>query len=267
MGNGCSDCKVGKYSVRPLQDAQVQTSPVTGQSPAKNLPAPENRNRTSLRKNVHEITLSSASTDRKVFSSIPTIAEVEPAACIDLPSTSINRNSILFGDRDSPPLSIRPTLMRSISTDETKSSTTKPSTSKRFSVNLNRLQLFKSSPNVSDEVKSVREKANEKSLSKLYTRFSGSVQTIFQSKDTNGRRRRQLSASDTDLSACGSHAQVLSQQQLIDRDYCPSVIYNRKARRCNEQNTDKSQTFVRWKNQILSRLSRKRTETMDNRNK
>lgn len=143
---------------------------------------------------------------------------------------------------------------RSVSVDSA-TEATEELTSKHLSAS----RQFKSSQNlVSDKDKG----KSELKLSKLYHRLSGSVSSLFQANSLNGRRR-QLSASDTDLSARKPNGRVLSQQQLIDQDYCPSVIYNRKQRHVHgnsDKNGEKSLTFNRLKNQLLLRFTRKKND-------
>lgn len=96
------------------------------------------------------------------------------------------------------------------------------------------------------------------SFPKLYHRLSGSVSSLFTNNLQNNRKRN-LSASDTNLNRINGRS-GFSQQQLIDNDYCPSVFYNRKARKSlSEKNLDKTQTFSRWKNQLWLKFSRKKS--------
>lgn len=164
----------------------------------------------------------------------------------ELPSTSIHPNSIL----NTPNMKRHPPFQRSSSVDsatEAKEETDRLNT-KSFSVS----RMFKSSHNLVNE-KDVNCKQKGKSeISKLYHRWSGSVHSLFQS--------RPLSASDTNLSVRKKTNNVLSQQQLIDQDYCPSVIYNRKQRQSQgttEKTAEKTLTFNRIKNNLFQRFARK----------
>lgn len=103
-----------------------------------------------------------------------------------------------------------------------------------------------------------------RNLSKLYRQISGSVQSLFQS-NLNFNKKRQFSASDTSLNVCGkpkNNRLLLSQQQLVDSNYCPSVLYSRKSRNAtSELNLGKSQTFSRWKNQLWLRVTRRKSDS------
>lgn len=171
-------------------------------------------------------------------------------------SSCIDTQSIIF-DR-SEPKPIKPLFTRSISVDSSSDKTDKSAEVKRFSISLHR--LFRSNQNLTTTTSNPVPKTteNHKNFPKLYHRLSGSVQSLF-TGNLNNNRKRNLSASDTNLNRinprCG-----LTQQQLIDNDYCPSVLYNRKARKSySEKNLDKTQTFSRWKNQLWLKFSRKKS--------
>lgn len=159
----------------------------------------------------------------------------------------IDENSILSDANDTPRCSVtnlkpRPSFVRSASVD----SATTDAIIRRESV---------------DDVQVKNENRN---LSKLYRQISGSVQSLFQT-NLNFNKKRQLSASDTNLNVCvqpkNNHL-LLSQQQLIDSNYCPSVLYSRKSRKAtSESNLGKIHTFHRWKNHLWLRMMRKKSDT------
>lgn len=101
-------------------------------------------------------------------------------------------------------------------------------------------------------------------LSKLYRHISGSVQSLFPTNAAFGKKR-QLSASDTSLNVCGkpkNNRLLLSQQQLIDSNYCPSVLYSRKSRNAtSDLNLGKGHTLHRWKNNLLLRFTRRKSDS------
>lgn len=196
---------------------------------------------------------------------------------------SYDTKSIIFDKTESkssttpyrrPPHSIS----RSISVDSSSDkSDEKNSDGKRFATAAAHLQrLFKSNQNLTtttstsspitatptvknDGGSSGSGSVGSLSFPKLYHRLSGSVQSLF-SNNLQTNRKRNLSASDTNLNRIHRRCSGLSQQQLIDADYCPSVFYNRKARKSySEKNLDKTQTFSRWKNQLWLKFSRKKS--------
>lgn len=162
-------------------------------------------------------------------------------------------HSIIFDKIESK--SSRQPFKRSISIDSSSDRSVQSET-KKFTAHLHR--LFKSNQNLtSTNCATPKTENNSISFPKLYHRFSGSLQTLFNG-NLNNNRKRNLSASDTNLNRINRCA--MSQQQLIDNDYCPSVLYNRKARKSySEKNLDKTQTFSRWKNQLWLKFSRKKT--------
>lgn len=188
-------------------------------------------------------------------------------------SSCIDTKSIIFDKTDSKSTSAHrpPYITRSISVDSSSDkSDEKNSEGKRFAAAAAHLQrLFKSNQNLTTSTSSPTITSAAKneggggggslSFPKLYHRFSGSVQSLFANNLQNNRKRN-LSASDTNLNRIHRRCSGLSQQQLIDNDYCPSVFYNRKARKSySEKNLDKTQTFSRWKNQLWLKFSRKKS--------
>lgn len=190
-------------------------------------------------------------------------------------SSCIDTKSIIFDKTDSKSTIAHrpPYISRSISVDSSSDkSDEKNSEGKRFATAAAHLQrLFKSNQNLTTSASSPTIASTAKndgggggaggslSFPKLYHRFSGSVQSLFANNLQNNRKRN-LSASDTNLNRIHRRCSGLSQQQLIDNDYCPSVFYNRKARKSySEKNLDKTQTFSRWKNQLWLKFSRKKS--------
>lgn len=193
-------------------------------------------------------------------------------------SSCIDSKSIIFDKTDSKSTIAHrpPYISRSISVDSSSDkSDEKTSEGKRFATAAAHLQrLFKSNQNLTTSASSPTIASTAKnddrsgggggaggslSFPKLYHRFSGSVQSLFANNLQNNRKRN-LSASDTNLNRIHRRCSGLSQQQLIDNDYCPSVFYNRKARKSySEKNLDKTQTFSRWKNQLWLKFSRKKS--------
>lgn len=117
-----------------------------------------------------------------------------------------------------------------------------------------------------DAVDDMHVKNENRHLSKLYRQISGSVQSLFQT-NLSFSKKRQLSASDTNLNVCGAtknrnNRLLLSQQQLVDSNYCPSVLYSRKSRNAtSELNSGKTQTFNRWKNHLWLRVTRRKSDS------
>lgn len=191
----------------------------------------------------------------------------------------IDTNSIIF-DRSDENLNAsgkrhtatkRPPISRSSSVDSSsdRSVHSEPKLSIR---NLNR--FFKSNINLTASNASSSD--NNLNFMRFYHRLSDGVQTLFNG-NLSAVRKRNMSASDTNLSvpyrrsgggggvnsrSGTNRGCMLSQQQLIDNDYCPSVLYNRKARKsCSDRDIDKSQTFQRWKQQIWMKFSRRKQQT------
>lgn len=176
------------------------------------------------------------------------------ASCIDT-------KSIIFDKSETK--AAKPLFVRSASVDSSSDRSVQSNEVKKFTAHLHR--FFRSNQNLSTTTAAAvtatpnATTKNEGNISfpKLYHRFSGSVQSLFNS-NLNSNRKRNLSASDTNLNRINRCA--MTQQQLIDNDYCPSVLYNRKARKSySEKNLDKTQTFSRWKNQLWLKFSRKRS--------
>lgn len=115
-----------------------------------------------------------------------------------------------------------------------------------------------------ESVDDVQVKNENRNLSKLYRQISGSVQSLFQT-NLSFNKKRQLSASDTNLNVCTkpkNNRLLLSQQQLVDSNYCPSVLYSRKSRKAtSELNLGKIHTFNRWKNHLWLRVTRRKSDT------
>lgn len=176
-------------------------------------------------------------------------AAVTPTPAIfDTPNriSLIDENSILSDTNDAPSGSVakaRPSFVRSASVD---SATTETPCIRRESVD------------------DIQLKNDNRHLSRLYQQISGSVQSLFQT-NLNLSKKRQFSASDTNLNVCGKpkhNRLLLSQQQLVDSNYCPSVLYSRKSRNAtSELNLGKIQTFSRWKNHLWLRVTRKKSES------
>lgn len=176
------------------------------------------------------------------------------ASCIDT-------KSIIFDKSETR--ATKPSFMRSASVDSCSDKSVQSNELKKITVHLNR--FFRSNPNLSTTTAAAAATPNATtknegniSFPKLYHRFSGSVQSLFNS-NLNKNRKQNLSSSDTNVNRINRCA--MTQQQLIDNDYCPSVLYNRKARKSySEKNLDKTQTFSRWKNQLWLKFSRKRSD-------
>lgn len=117
-----------------------------------------------------------------------------------------------------------------------------------------------------ESVDDMHVKSENLNFSKLYRQISGSVQSLLQA-NLSFSKKRQLSASDTNLNVCGksknsNNRLLLSQQQLIDSNYCPSVLYSRKSRNAtSELNLGKTQTFNRWKNHLWLRVTRRKSDS------
>lgn len=173
-------------------------------------------------------------------------------------ATCIDTKSIIFDKSETK--SIKPSFVRSASVDSSSDKSVQSNEVKKFTAHLHR--FFRSNQNLSTTATAAPNATTKIdgniSFPKLYHRFSGSVQSLFNS-NLNSNRKRNLSASDTNLNRINRCA--MTQQQLIDNDYCPSVLYNRKARKSySEKNLDKTQTFSRWKNQLWLKFSRKRSD-------
>lgn len=170
------------------------------------------------------------------------------ASCIDTQSIIFDKSEI---SRE------KPAYLRSYSVDSSSNKSVQSVEVNKFTAHLHR--LFKSNQNLTSTStsKAPTKTENSTTFPKFYYRFSGSVQSLF-SGNLISNRKRNLSASDTNLNRI--NRSVLSQQHLIDNDYCPSVLYNRKARKStSEKNLDKTQTFSRLKNQLWLKFSRKKS--------
>lgn len=170
-------------------------------------------------------------------------------SCIDTQSIIFDKSEV---NRE------KPSYSRSLSVDSSSNKSVQSVEVNKFTAHLHR--LFKSNQNLATNTKSTTKTDNDTNTTfpKLYHRFSGSVQSLFGGNLINNRKRN-LSASDTNLNRINRN--VLSQQHLIDNDYCPSVFYNRKARKStSEKQLDKTQTFSRLKNQLWLKFSRKKSD-------
>lgn len=158
-------------------------------------------------------------------------------------TSPIDTNSIIFDKTDklgpkiikSPQTPRLSQFVRSSSFDSS-SDKINQNEKKPFSSNIHR--MFRSNMNISSITLNARNE-NSLKLTKLYHRLSGSVHSLFNG-NLNNSRKRNLSASDTNLNKMNGRC-GMSQQQLIDNDYCPSVLYNRKERKsCNEKKKSKN---------------------------
>lgn len=158
-------------------------------------------------------------------------------------TSPIDTNSIIFDKTDkfvpktikSPPTPRLSQFVRSSSFDSS-SDKINQNEKKPFSSNIHR--MFRSNMNISSITLSAKNE-NSLKLSKLYHRLSGSVHSLFNG-NLNNNRKRNLSASDTNLNVKKMHSHR-PMSQLIDNDYCPSVLYNRKERKsCNEKKKSKN---------------------------
>lgn len=267
MGNGCSKNirKLNKNTVASNYIATTSSSSNTDNHPIdptkihhpKNVTKSSNsiestpstsinvhdRNSTPKLNGSNHIGTTETIKNPKISSQFDSVA-FELASCIDT-------NSIIFDRDDRKP--VKPSFARSVSVDSSNNKTVHSVEVNKFTAHLNR--LFKSNQNLMSTHSTIK---SENTFPKLYHRFSGSVQSLFNG-NLNNNRKRNLSASDTNLNRI-NRCCALSQQQLIDNDYCPSVLYNRKARKSySEKNLDKTQTFSRWKNQLWLKFSRKKT--------
>lgn len=283
MGNGCSkrlnktapssnrviDSTSTPLTITPVQPDKIQHTRSNAPThsnrieigPADRTPSTSSRLETTSRfQSTHVVAATSSNPfDQTDDARSPGRSSVFDSDAFNL-SSCIDTTSIIF-DKTEPNVK-KPSFTRSISVDSSSDKSEKSSESRRFSIQLHR--LFKSNQNLttapSPSSSSPTPKTDNANINipKLYHRLSGSVQSLFNS-NLSGIRKRNLSASDTNLNRIRSRG-GLSQQQLIDNDYCPSVLYNRNARKSySEKNLDKTRTFSRWKNQLWLKFSRKRT--------
>lgn len=280
MGNGCSKNirRLNKNTVAPNHIASTSTPIIAKYAEPVKFHSTQNLANKSI---YNEVTPSTSTINQKIQNSTTPRLELFThsgktdtkniqsssnfnSEAYDL-ATCIDTKSIIFDKSEINPR--KPSFLRSASVDSSSDKSIQNSEVKKFSVaHLNR--LFKSNQNLttsstsssSPPATSNATNKNESNISfpKLYHRFSGSVQSLFNG-NLNNNRKRNLSASDTNLNRINRCA--MTQQQLIDNDYCPSVLYNRKARKSySEKNLDKTQTFSRWKNQFWLKFSRKKTD-------
>lgn len=268
MGNGCSKNirRLNKNTVAPNDVATTSTSinAIYAQ------PSKFHRTKNVTNKNGSNECIASTSTANTRLSlapKLPSDAKTDTTRCtnstnspskfdseaFDLASR-IDTQSIIFDksevNREKPPYS------RSLSVDSSSNKSVQSVEVNKFTAHLHR--LFKSNQNLASSTKATAKTDSNTTFPKLYHRFSGSVQSLFGGNLINNRKRN-LSASDTNLNRI--NRSVLSQQQLIDNDYCPSVFYNRKARKSScEKQLDAGQTFSRLKNQLWLKFSRKKSD-------
>lgn len=275
MGNGCSKNirRLNKNTVAPNHIASTST-PVKAEyaEPIKfhrthNLANKSNHTEvtpstsTSINQRINQTTtprLELSNHTGKTDARNPLSSSNRKSEAFDLASC-IDTKSIIFDKSETKP-PIKPSFVRSASVDSSSDKSVQSSEVRKFTAHLHR--LFKSNQNLTNTTTTpnATHRTNDSNISfpKLYHRFSGSVQSLF-SGNLNNNRKRNLSASDTNLNRINRCA--MTQQQLIDNDYCPSVLYNRKARKsCSEKNLDKTQTFSRWKNQLWMKFSRKKSD-------
>lgn len=282
MGNGCSKNirRLNKNTVAPNHVASTSTPIIAKYAEPVKFHSTQNLTNKSI---YNEVTPSTSTINQRVQNSTTPRLELfthtgktdaknpqnssnfnsnafDLASCIDT-------KSIIFDKSEIKPR--KPSFVRSASVDSSSDKSIQNSEVKKISVaHLHR--LFKSNQNLTTASSSSSSSTsppvtnatnkNESNISfpKLYHRFSGSVQSLFNG-NLNNNRKRNLSASDTNLNRINRCA--MTQQQLIDNDYCPSVLYNRKARKSySEKNLDKTQTFSRWKNQLWLKFSRKKAD-------
>lgn len=221
--------------------------------------------------NIKSTSTNSLNNNRSCGKIVPNTKIADHSSVLTFMVAPIDTNSIIFDrsdDFNAKHTSIKRTksISRSCSVDSS-SDRSVNSEPKKSSRNLHR--FFKSNINLTSSNASGSD--NNLNFMRFYHRLSDGVQTLF-SGNLSGLRKHNMSASDTNLNlrrrgggrSGGSSDQNgrLSQQQLIDNDYCPSVLYNRKARKsCSDRDIDKSQTFQRWKQQIWMKFSRRKQPT------
>ncbi|XP_055321737.1 protein unc-13 homolog 4B isoform X2 [Sitodiplosis mosellana] len=274
MGNGCSKNvrRLNKNTVAPNHVASTSTTPIIAHYAE---PIKLHSTHSLANKSINEVTPStstSTSSNRRVQNTTPRLelyhTHIEKTDARNTQSSSnfdseafnlascIDTKSIIFDKSETK--ATKPLCVRSSSVDSSSNKSVQRSEVNKFTAHLHR--LFRSNQNLASSPTANATAKNEANVSfpKLYRRFSGSVQSLFNS-NLNNNRKRNLSASDTNLNRINRCA--MTQQQLIDNDYCPSVLYNRKARKSySEKNLEKTQTFSRWKNQLWLKFSRKRTD-------
>lgn len=274
MGNGCTKNvrRLNKNTVAPKHPAKFEAkfinNHVTSTPKASTNPFECDENESSNENNTPStsVTLRQPSTrthlstrklsNRSIATENPSKYKIENAKEINL-AAQIDTNSIIFDKSETVCSKAPKPFVRSVSVDSASDKSVQID-SKRFSTTINR--FFRSKQN-SASTPNINGTENNLKLTKLYNRLSGSVQTLFQG-NLSSVKKRNFSASDTNLSVnrkLNGNCR-LSHQQLIDNDYCPSVLYNRKARRSsNERGADKSQ-IARWKDQLWMKFSRKKSD-------
>lgn len=252
MGSGCSQSiqKMGKSAVVPQNDnTKYITVHENHVVPVAIKDLQLLKVNTNVTTNIHKnVSLTSNNNNNNIAFTSDNVPRQTVSMFNNLPSTSIHPNSIL----STPKFIRRPQLQRSSSVDSAnESNEIEENVNKKFfSVN----RMFRSSQNLLNDKDVDCKQKGKSELSKFCHRLSGSVHSLFQS--------RPLSASDTNLSIRKKNNQVMTQQQLIDQDYCPSVIYNRKQRHSMDTMDkigEKSLTFNRIKNNLFSRFARKQS--------
>lgn len=181
-------------------------------------------------------------------------------------SSSIDENSILCRSNE---LNNSKIFKRSLSVD---SSNSPKLLTKNKSNQIHK--LFKSNQNLLNDhnVSTVGTQTTkeQKNLTKLYRKFGGSVQTLFNpnSHSNNRNKKSKFSVSETNLSALkvessGDERKRISATTSNTTEYCPSVLFNRisnKRRSSSDKEPDKNLTFTKWKNYFINNVLRKRKD-------
>lgn len=268
MGNGCTKHiqRLNKNSVAPnhKSNSQITSNASHPTSTKPHLNRPANTNDIPKKRSTNPFEEDTSDTDSFILSEpLPSTSYASAEPSIHSKSrtlaaplshehrTQLNRltspidtNSIIFDKADKlGPNTIKSSqpprltqFVRSCSFDSS-SDKINQNEKKPFSSNIHR--MFQSNMNISSITLSAKNE-NSLKLTKLYHRLSGSVHSLFNG-NLNNNRKRNLSASDTNLNLSKMNGRCgMSQQQLIDNDYCPSVLYNRKERKtCNEKKKSK----------------------------
>lgn len=261
MGNGCTKNiqVLNRNSVAPNEATKPSTSHFTIRH-VEPIKISVTQSATSQPNFTDDIPTTSTNRNSHTISAFQTPNHSAKTDLWNINSSSNHQNentditSIIFDKIESN--SVKPCIVRSISIDSQSDRSAKSAEirANRFSIApLHR--LFKSNQNLATTTEKPANKSEN--TQKFYHRFSTSMQSLF-SGNLNKNRKRNLSASDTSI----NKRFAMSQQQLIDNDYCPSVLFNRKARKSNniKNTTDKSQNFYRWPNQLWQKFVRKRND-------
>lgn len=270
MGNGCTKNlrRLNKNSVAPDHIQQV-TSIKSHIEPVKRNTNPfeeDDDDDEIIASTSSALTTARPPSNSKIKNRAPEppIKKNSPNHSASYLTSPIDTNSIIFDKNESVETNLfkslrSPQFKRSISVDSS-SDRSAQNEKKPFSTNIHR--MFKSNLNLPTTSTNQTKSENSLKFTKIYHRLSGSVHSLFTSNLTNSRKQH-FSASDTNLNVVNkmNGRCAMSQQQLIDNDYCPSVLYNRKARKSyNEKNFDRTQTFSKWKNQLWLKFSRKKSD-------